>query len=101
MKRFLLAALLAAGLVGVFQSSASAGEGGRDWPVPWGVGPRCKKVGRIEGYWFQPTRGPLYDYSAYFAAQYPYMPGAYEYAWRPNMPGPGYAPGPYGPAPRS
>jgi hypothetical protein len=99
MKRFLLAALLAAGVAGVIQSNASAGGGG-DWPVPWGVGNHCHRVGRIEGYWFQPSRGPLYDYSAYFAAQYPYMPGANEYQWRPNGYGAApYGPGAYGPAP--
>jgi hypothetical protein len=83
MKRFLLAALVAAGVVGVFESSASAFEA-----IPPGVGARCRRVGRVEGYWLQPQRGPLYDYSSYFAAMYPYLPGAYEYRWQPPGPGP-------------
>jgi hypothetical protein len=80
MTRFLWAGLLALGLAGVFESTASA------WAPP-GPGARCRRVGRIEGYWFQPTRGPLYDYSSYFASVYPYLPGAMEYQWQPTTPG--------------
>ena len=87
MKRLLLAALCAAGLLATFQSRAAA------WQPP-GIGANyCKRVGRISGYWMQPSRGPLYDYSSYFAQMYPQIPGAVEYQWQPQQYG---YPGPYG-----
>jgi hypothetical protein len=73
MKRLLLVAALAAGLLGLFAADAAAG-------APPGIGANpCRRVGRIEGYWMQPSRGPLYDYSAYFAMMYPQLPGSGEY----------------------
>jgi hypothetical protein len=83
MKRFVLSCLAALTALGVFESTSSA------W-VPAGIGCRNKRVGRIEGYWMQPTRGPLYDYSSYFATMYPWLPGAQEYRWQPPAPGMGY-----------
>src|SRR5260370_29163150 len=81
MKRLLLAALLAAGFLGMFQSTAAAWE-------PPGIGAtHCRRVGHIEGYWMQPTRGPLYDYSAYFAANYPQLAGSAEFLPRQPYPG--------------
>ena len=74
MKRLLLAALLAAGLLGLFESTATAWQ-------PQGIGANyCRRVGRIEGYWMQPSRGPLYDYSTYFSTMYPQLAGSGEYA---------------------
>jgi hypothetical protein len=43
----------------------------------------------------QPTRGPLYDYSAYFAANYPQLAGSAEFL--PRQPYQGVR-GPVGPA---
>ncbi len=80
MRRTLLSGLAALALLGVVASSSFA------W-VPAGIGCRNKRVGRIEGYWFQPTRGPLYDYSSYFATMYPWLPGSQEYRWQPQAPG--------------
>src|SRR5262245_24429984 len=80
MKRFLLWGLAALALVAAIESSASA-------YLPPGIGCRNKRVGRLEGYWFQPTTGPLYDYSSYFAMMYPGLPGAQEYRWQPSQPG--------------
>ena len=69
MKHFLMAALLAAAMAAVADSSAWAfGEPG--------VGASCRRVGRFNGHWIQPTTGPLYDYSYYFAMMYPQLPGA-------------------------
>jgi hypothetical protein len=81
MKRLLLSGLLALGLNLLLDATATAG-------APPGIGAnQCKYIGRIRGYWLQPTTGPLYDYSAYFANLYPQIPGAAEYMWRPNQPG--------------
>jgi len=82
MKKLLVAALLAMGLALIADAKASAelplsGIGGKD----------CRKVGRIKGYWKDRTNGPLYDYSPYFAAKYPYIPGAAEFQWRPELHG--------------
>ena len=79
MKRFVMMALMAVGLASAIDSRADA-----DTPV--GLG-RCRRVGRVEGYWMNPTRGPLYDYSSYFATLYPYLPGAQEYQWQATTPG--------------
>jgi hypothetical protein len=81
MKRFLVLGLFALGLAGIFESTASAEN------IPPGIGKGCKRVGRVEGYWKNPTRGPLYDYSSYFATLYPYIPGAQEYQWQATVPG--------------
>jgi hypothetical protein len=81
MKRIFGLALLATGLAGLLESSAFA-------KAPPGIGSGCRRVGRIEGYWLSgPTRGPLYDYSSYFATLYPYLPGAQEYQWQATVPG--------------
>jgi hypothetical protein len=80
MKRFLLWGLTALAVVAAVESSASA-------YLPPGIGCRNKRVGRLEGYWFQPDHGPLYDYSSYFATMYPWLPGAQEYRWQPSAPG--------------
>ena len=87
MKRFLLLALLAMGLAGVFESAAVAGGRIFAGPVPAGVGGQRGRVNRINGYWQQPSRGPLYDYSSYFATMYPWLPGAQEYQGQPAAPG--------------
>lgn len=78
MKRFLLVSLLALGGAVVAESSASAQL------IPKGIGANPGHIGRVRGYWLNPTRGPLYDYSSYFATLYPYMPGAQEYQWQPT-----------------
>src|SRR5262249_7278025 len=81
MKRIFGLALLATGLAGIIESSAFA-------KAPPGIGSPCRRVGRFEGYWLSgPTRGPLYDYSSYFATLYPYLPGAAEYQWQATVPG--------------
>lgn len=81
MKRFLLWGFATFSILCCYESSASA------FGVPAGIGCRNKRVGRVEGYWFQPTRGPLYDYSSYFATMYPWLNGAQEYQWQPQAPG--------------
>ena len=87
MKKLLLAALIAMGLALIDDAKASA------WDSP-GIGAKnCHRVGRIRGYWMNPTTGPLYDYSPYFAAKYPQIPNAAEYQWHPEMHG---QPMPYG-----
>jgi len=81
MKRLLLAAFLTAGFLGISQSTATAWE-------PPGIGANnCRRIGRITGYWMQPTRGPLYDYSSYFATNYPQLPGAAGFVARPQYRG--------------
>jgi hypothetical protein len=71
MKRLFVAGLLALAMAAVADSTAWAfGEPG--------VGGWGRRVGRINGHWIQPTTGPLYDYSLYFAAMYPNMPGSQE-----------------------
>lgn len=70
MKRFFVATLLAltvAGLAGAF---------------PPGIGDGDKHLRRVRGHWMQPTTGAVYDYSAYFAARYPQMPGADEFQYQ-------------------
>lgn len=89
MKRNLFLALLAVGLVSSLISEVRA-------DTPFGMG-RHRRVGRIEGYWCQPTKGPLFDYSPYFAARYPQLPGAAEFQWTPQpfaQPGNGQVIGP-------
>jgi hypothetical protein len=82
MKRLLLAGVLAIGASLLVDASVSAFE-----PVS-GIGAnQCRRIGRIYGYWKNPTTGPLFDYSAYFATYYPQIPGAAEYARQPNQPG--------------
>jgi hypothetical protein len=81
MKRLLLVGLLALGLAGIFEPIASASN------IPPGIGATPRRVGRVQGYWKNPTRGPLYDYSSYFATMYPYLPGAQEYQWQGAGPG--------------
>ena len=81
MKRFLLLGLVALGVSGVCESSAFAFPG-----IPQGIGGRSRRTGRVEGYWLQPSRGPLYDYSSYFANKYPWLPGAQEYQGQPTPP---------------
>lgn len=73
MKRFIFLVALA-GLIGASWASDAHSD------TPFGLG-RYRRVGRVEGYWFQPTRGPLFDYSPYFAARYPQLPGAAEFQW--------------------
>ena len=80
MKRFLAIGVLALGLAAAVESSALA-------KAPPGIGAPCRRVGRLQGYWLEPTRGPLYDYSSYFATLYPYLPGAQEYQWQATTPG--------------
>jgi hypothetical protein len=81
MKRIFGLALLATGLAATLDSSAFA-------KAPPGIGTPCRRAGRVESYWFQnPTNGPLYDYSSYFATVYPYIPGAQEYQWQATLPG--------------
>jgi len=90
MKKLLVAALLAMGL-GLI-GEATAGEYKSS-----GIGARnCRRVGRAEGYWGNLSNGPLYDYSPYFAAKYPYLPGAAEFQWRPEQHGYPAQPMPYG-----
>lgn len=89
MKRTLCLGLLALSLLLALQGEASA-FGRRLLPVgpiPPGVGHNPGWVNRVNGYWMQPSRGPLYDYSAYFAARYPQIPGAHEYQMQPGLPG--------------
>ena len=89
MKRLIVAGALALGLTLLVDALAVAA-------VPPGIGANsCKRVGRLKGYWLQPTTGPLFDYSPYFANNYPQIPGAAEYMWRPNQPGAAHAQ-PYG-----
>ena len=79
MKRFILAGLLAVGLGLALDTLAAAGS-------PPGIGANYhRRVGRIRGFWGNPTTGPLYDYSPYFANNYPQIPGAVEYQWQPNQ----------------
>ena len=78
MKRLLLLSVLALGAALVAESSASAQF------IPPGIGHTPGRVGRLRGYWVNPTRGHLYDYSSYFATLYPYTPGAQEYQWQPT-----------------
>lgn len=73
MKRNLFLTVLAVGLASLLISEARA-------DTPFGLG-RHRRVGRIEGFWCQPTKGPLFDYSPYFAARYPQLPGAAEFSW--------------------
>src|SRR5262245_61278488 len=81
MKRIFRLAVLALSLAALLESSAAA-------KAPPGIGTPCRRVGRIEGYWLNgPTRGPLYDYSSYFATLYPYLPNAAEYQWQATTPG--------------
>ena len=88
MKRLLLAGVLAIGLSALADASAFG------WETP-GIGANtCHRVGRLRGYWGNPTTGPLYDYSAYFANNYPQIPGADEWQWRPNQPSGAYPTGP-------
>jgi hypothetical protein len=71
MKRMLMASLLAVAMAALADSSAWAfGEPG--------VGGSNRRIGRINGFWIQPTTGRLYDYSLYFAAMYPNLPGSQE-----------------------
>jgi hypothetical protein len=78
MKRLLVAGLLAVAMAAVADSSAWAlGEPG--------VGGWGRRIGRINGHWIQPTTGPLFDYSLYFAAMYPNMPGAQEVLANPDL----------------
>lgn len=85
MKRFLLFGLLAAAAGILFEASASA------WPLRLERYGGCNRTGRIKGYWMHPSAGPLYDYSSYFAAVYPYLPGSQEYQWQPPYGANGYA----------
>jgi len=81
MKRIFGLAVLALSLAALLESSAAA-------KAPPGIGTPCRRVGRVEGYWLSgPTRGPLYDYSSYFATLYPYLPNAAEYQWQATVPG--------------
>jgi hypothetical protein len=80
MKRFMVAGLLALTVAGVAGTIAHA--------FPPGIGDSDKHIGRIRGFWMQPTTGRLYDYSPYFAANYPQIPGSQEYL--------GQGPSPYG-----
>lgn len=73
MKRFIFLAILSSGLISSWAAPTRS-------DTPFGLG-RHRRVGRIEGYWHQPTRGPLFDYSPYFAARYPQLPGAAEFLW--------------------
>jgi len=73
MKRFIFLAVLASGFGTIWVADCRS-----DTPLSLG---RQRRVGRIQGYWFQPTRGPLFDYSPYFAARYPQLPGAAEFQW--------------------
>ena len=83
MKKLLLAALLAMGVALIADAKASA-----EWPVSSGIGGNDHhRVGRWKGYWKNLSNGPLYDYSPYFAAKYPYIPGAAEFQWRPELHG--------------
>jgi len=82
MKRLLFAGLLAIGASLLIEGTASAFE-----PVS-GIGAnQCRRIGRWYGYWKNPTTGPLFDYSAYFATLYPQIPGSAEYARQPAQPG--------------
>jgi hypothetical protein len=74
MKRIILAGLLAVAAGCVMGSIAQA--------FPPGIGDSDKHIGRIRGYWMQPTTGRLYDYSAYFATVYPQLPGAMEFTYQ-------------------
>src|SRR5262245_16998936 len=80
MKRFLLTSLLALGALAAIDATALAEK-------PIGLKSPCRRIGRLEGYWLQPTAGPLSEYSSYSAAMYPYFPGAQEYQWQPTTPG--------------
>src|SRR5439155_25725952 len=82
MKKLLLAALLAMGLALVLDAKASA-----EWPLSGIPIDTHRNVGRWKGYWKHLSTGPLYDYSPYFAAKYPYLHGAAEYQWNPNQHG--------------
>src|SRR5579864_5214866 len=78
MKRLFVAGLFALALAAVADSSAWAfGEPG--------VGGWNRRIGRINGHWIQPTTGPLFDYSLYFAAMYPSLPGAQEVLANPGQ----------------
>src|SRR5436305_703178 len=80
MKKLLVAALLATGLALAAEMKALA-----EWPGISCIGMNsCRPVSRWKGYWKNPTTGPLYDYSSYFAAKYPYIPGAGEFQYRPQ-----------------
>jgi hypothetical protein len=80
MKKLLLAALLAMGAALIADAKALA-----EWPVQSGIGMNdCHRVGRWKGYWKNLSNGKLYDYSPYFAAMYPQLPGAAEFQWHGN-----------------
>lgn len=81
MKRFFLLGLAALGLAAAVETVAFAIP-----PFPPGIGSPQRRVGRVKGYWKQPSRGPLYDYSSYFAGKYPQLPGAAEYQYSPQGP---------------
>jgi hypothetical protein len=71
MKRILYVGVLAMALAALSDTAALA-------IGPPGVGASDRRLGRITGFWMQPTTGRLYDYSPYFAANYPQIPGSQE-----------------------
>src|SRR5262249_21654724 len=71
MKRILYVGLLALALAALSDTAALA-------IGPPGVGGSDRRLGRVTGFWMQPTTGRLYDYSPYLAANYPQIPGSQE-----------------------
>lgn len=88
MRRFLLLGVLALGGLGLMVGDVHA------WgAMPPGVGGSRFKMGRMKGFWLNPSTGRLKDYSTYFAHKYPWLPGAPEYQYNPY----GYPPPPAAP----
>lgn len=88
MRRFVLLGLLTFGGLALAVSDLHA------WgAMPPGVGGSNRRIGRVHGFWLNPSTGRLKDYSSYFAHKYPWLPGAPEYQYNP------YGHPPYGVAP--
>jgi hypothetical protein len=79
MRRFLLLGLLTLGGLILADTSAHAWGSG----MQPGVGGGSKRIGRVHGFWLNPSAGRLKDYSSYFAHKYPWLPGAAEYQYNP------------------
>jgi hypothetical protein len=78
MRRFLILGVLALAGIALAVSDVNA------WgAMPPGVGGGGRRIGRVHGFWLNPSTGRLKDYSSYFAAKYPWLPGAAEYQFNP------------------
>lgn len=78
MRRLLMLGVLA--LAGLALAASDVQAWGA---MPPGVGGGGRRIGRINGYWLNPSTGRLKDYSSYFAHMYPWLPNAAEYQYNP------------------